>query len=110
MRLRSIALSICLAVSAMTGCAGLGTQKSALKGDLSHAGAPAPGTAKIDIIFQPDRGQPERLERALTEPTTVQQVLVQSGGIKKYRRIEVEILRPLPSGGYHKIPCEYDRN
>ena len=38
----------------------------------------------------------------------VQQMLVQSGAIKKYRRIEVELHRPLQNGGSHKIPCEYD--
>lgn len=111
MRLHLTALSMCM-VAAMTGCAGLGAPKSDLKAELSKTGTPAPDaarTAKVDVIFQPDRGQPERLERALTEPTTVQQILVQSGGIKKYRRIEVEILRQLPGGGFHKIPCEYDR-
>ena len=39
----------------------------------------------------------------------VQQMLVQTSALKKYRRIEVEIIRQLPSGGFHKIPCEYDR-
>jgi len=114
MRLRIIALSMCFAVAAMTGCAGLGTSKPDLKTELSKGGtippdAPA-GTAKIDVIFQPDSGQPERLERSLTEPTTVQQMLVQSGGLKKYRRAEIEVIRQRPSGGGHfTIPCEYDR-
>ena len=50
------------------------------------------------------------MERSLTEPTTVQQMLVQSGGLKKYRRAEIEVLRQRPSGGgYFTIPCEYDR-
>ena len=112
MRNQSTALSMCLLVAAMTGCAGLGTPKSDLTAELSKAGTPgteASNSAKVDIIFQPDRGQPERMERPLTEATTVQQMLVQSGAMKKYRRIEVEVIRPLPNGGAHKIPCEYDR-
>lgn len=114
MRLQVITLSICFAVAAMTGCAGLETPKSDLKTELSKGGTIPPddasGTAKVDVIFQPEKGQPQRLERSLTEPTTVQQMLVQSGGIKKYRRIEVEVIRQRPSGGGHfTIPCEYDR-
>ncbi|MGI8979491.1 MAG: hypothetical protein ACR2FY_09720 [Pirellulaceae bacterium] len=112
MRLHSTALSICLVAAAMTGCAGLGTPKSDLKADLSKTGTPAQdssSTATVNIIYQPDKGQPERLERPLTEPTTVQQILVQTGSIQKYRRIEIEIDRPLAGGGFHRIPCEYDR-
>jgi hypothetical protein len=114
MRLPIIPLSICLAVAAITGCTGLGTQKTDLKTELSKGGTIAPdaadGTAKVDVIFQPEKGQPQRMERSLTEPTTVQQMLVQSGGLKKYRRVEVEVIRQRPTGGGHfTIPCEYDR-
>lgn len=112
MRLHCSALSMCVVVAAMTGCAGLGTPKSDLAAEISKSGTPGTveqGASKVEVIFQPDRGQPERLERALTEATTVQQMLVQSGAFKKYRRIEVEVIRPLPNGGAHKIPCEYDR-
>jgi hypothetical protein len=114
MRLPIIALSTCIAVAAMTGCTGLGTSKTDLKTELAKGTTIAPdapaGTAKVDVIFQPDSGQPQRMERSLTEPTTVQQMLVQSGGLKKYRRAEIEVLRQRPSGGgYFTIPCEYDR-
>src|SRR5688572_23568553 len=112
MRLPISTLSICFAVAAMTGCAGLGTPKADPKTELSQAGALAQdtNTAKVDVVFQPEKGQPERLERSLAEPTTVQQMLVQSGGLKKYRRIEVEVIRVRPNGGGHfLIPCEFDR-
>ncbi|MFN0021035.1 MAG: hypothetical protein ACKVP0_22480 [Pirellulaceae bacterium] len=114
MRFHSTALSMCLVAAAMTGCAGLGTPKPDLTADLSKTGTPGTeaanaNTDKVEVIFQPDRGQAERLERPLTEATTVQQMLVQTGALKKYRRIEVEVMRPLPNGGAHKIPCEYDR-
>ena len=112
MRLHIAALSICFVAATLTGCASLGTPKPDVKSELSKAGpagGEVAGGAKVDIIFQPDQGQPERMERSLTEPTTVQQMLVQSGALNKYRRIEVELLRPLQNGGSHKIPCEYDR-
>ncbi|MBC7854933.1 MAG: hypothetical protein IAF94_15990 [Pirellulaceae bacterium] len=112
MRLHSTALSLGLVVSALTGCASLGTPKPDARVELSKAGTPVADTANtptVNIIFQPESGRPERLEQPLTEATTVQQMLVQSGSYQKYRRIEVEIDRPLASGGFHKIPCEYDR-
>lgn len=111
MRLQTAALSLCLVTASLTGCASLGTPKAGAQAEISKAGLSGnetAGTAKVDIIFQPENGQAERLERPLTEPTTVQQMLVQSGAIKKYRRIEVELHRPLQNGGSHKIPCEYD--
>ena len=86
MRLPTIALSTCIAVAAMTGCTGLGTSKTDLKTELAKGTTIPPdasaGTAKVDVIFQPDSGQPQRMERSLTEPTTVQQMLVQSGGLR----------------------------
>lgn len=113
MRLHTSSLLMSLVVATMTGCAGLNSPKPNLTTELSKAGTAAPdaaATTKVDIIFQPEKGQPERMEQALTEPTTVQQMLVQSGGLKKYRRVEVEIRRHRPGGGgYFTIPCEYDR-
>lgn len=112
MRLHIAALSICLVAASLSGCASLGTPKSDMKAEISKSSLPggeAAGTAKVDIIFQPDRGQPERMERSLAESTTVQQMLVQSGANKKYGRFEVELLRPLKDGSSHRIPCEYDR-
>ncbi len=114
MRLNIPALSICLIVTTMTGCAGLGSPKSAVRAELSQTGittTSADGAGKMVVIFQPDQGQPERLELPLTEPTTVQQTLVQTGALKKFGRIEVEIHRQRPGGGgYFVIPCEYDRS
>ena len=112
MRLHSAALSMCLIVAAMTGCAGLGTPKSDLTAELSKAGTPgseAANTAKVDIIFQPDSGQPERMERSLTEATTVQQMLVQSGPRRSIVASRSKSIARFPMAGAHKIPCEYDR-
>jgi hypothetical protein len=84
-----------------------------LNAELSKSGsgpAAAEQTAKFEVVFQPEKGKPDRVERSLSEPVTVQQALEQTRAIKKFRRIEVELVRQLPSGGFHKIPCEYDRS
>src|SRR5258708_5159903 len=112
MRLSSV-LALSLVAAGLTGCASFDNPKdNQLNTQLSKAGETAAHTqsTKVDVIFQPEKGKPQRVERALSEPTTVQQILEQTGGIKKYRRIEVEVVRSLPNGGFHKIPCEFDRS
>ena len=107
-------LALAVLIAGLSGCAGFGSSKPSLDSQLSKSASGAPAaaqTAKYDVVFQPDKGgKPERLERALSERLTVQQALEQTGGLKKFNRIEVELIRQLPSGGFHKIPCEYDRS
>src|SRR6185436_21033418 len=111
MRYQSTLLALSLVASTMTGCAALNTLTSPAKPNVAQVEAPPEGSegiAKVEVIFEPEKGRPERMERSLTGATTVQQLLVQSGGIKKYRRIEVEVHRQRPNGeGYFTIPCEY---
>lgn len=99
---------------ASTGCSMLGKgPDSKLGAELTKPalGAITPGQqpAKYTVIFQPDKGSPQGAERSLTESITLQQALEQAGAFKKFRRIEVELVRSLPNGGIHRIPCEYDR-
>lgn len=111
MRLHSTLLVISL-VATMSGCTALSTSLSPHKTEVSSAEtSPSDsGVAKVELIYEPDRGQPQRLEQSLTQATTVQQFLVQTKAGKKYRRFAVEVHRLRPSGeGYFTIPCEYDR-
>ena len=62
----------------------------------------------VPVFFQPEVGQPERIERPLFAGLTVQQVLAKTDGAKKYPQFEVEVIRPLPHGGFQQIPCEID--
>jgi hypothetical protein len=107
------AFALGLLAAGLSGCAGFGTSKSGLDAELSKASGAAAAsvqTAKFDVVFQPKSGKPEHIERSLSEPLTVQQALEQSGGLKKFRRVEIELVRQLPSGGVHTIPCEFDRS
>jgi hypothetical protein len=71
--------------------------------------APAQPTASYQVYFVPHEGQAEQVTRTLSGTMHVQQALEQTGAAKKFRRIEVELVRPLPSGGFHRIACDYDR-
>jgi hypothetical protein len=111
MRLPSILLVISFAAT-MTGCSALSTSLSPPKTGIasSESSSSDAGVAKVDLIFEPDEGQPQRIERSLSDATTVQQFLTQNKAGKKYRRFSVEIHRLSPAGsGYFTIPCEYDR-
>ena len=73
---------------------------------------PAPGTpptAKYVVEVRPDKDKPKALEKALTEPTHVQEVLEKTGALKQFDRSKVTIYRQLPSGGWHKMNLEYDK-
>lgn len=72
-------------------------------------GAPVAPQAKVIVEMHPDKGESKLVERPLTEPTSVQQMLVQSGATKNFRRLTVDLVRPLPTGGYHKIALSYNR-
>jgi hypothetical protein len=73
-------------------------------------GAPAgPQAAKYVVEIRSEKGKPQAVEKALAEPTHVQTALEQTGATKKFKRANVEIYRPLPSGGWHKMLLEFDR-
>ena len=75
------------------------------------SGPPAPGAsaAKYVVEIRPNKGKTQAIERALTDQTHVQTVVDQSGVLKKFKRAKIEVYRPLPSGGWHKMNLEFDR-
>jgi hypothetical protein len=69
----------------------------------------APPPAKFVVELRPEKGKPQSVERTLGEPIHVQTALEQTGAIKKFKRATVEVYRPLPSGGWHKMSLEFDK-
>lgn len=95
---------------ALGGCTSWGKQDLSRKAELLPGdGQPAAPLEAYYVIFQPENGKAEQLERTLSGQLHVQDALSQVGAAKKYRRFTVELWRKLPSGGIHKIPLEYDR-
>jgi hypothetical protein len=45
----------------------------------------------------------------VTGPLCAHDALQQAKAVKKFNRITVELVRPLPSGNWHRMPIEYDR-
>jgi hypothetical protein len=74
---------------------------------VAPAGAPA---AKFYVEIRPEKGKPQAVERPLTDQMHIQTALEQTGVHKKFARMQLELYRPLPSGGWHKMQIEFDED
>jgi hypothetical protein len=76
---------------------------------MADSGAPKPPAGpKYVIEMRPDKGKGQVTERTLNEPTHMQAALEATGAAKKFKRAIVEVYRPLPKGGWHKMTLEFD--
>jgi hypothetical protein len=103
-------LAVVAAIASQTGCSLFQEQLSpSLKADLAAGeAAPAAPEAKLTVEIHPQEGQPMKTELPLTGEMHIQEALEKSGAAKKYNRMFIELARPLPAGGWHKMKLEYD--
>lgn len=110
---RLTVLGMVAILGTLSGCAGLQEQPtpklSAQLAPATGVPAPAPG-GKYVVEIRPEKGKPQQVERTLSEPTCVQQALEQSGASKRFGRMYVQLQRPLPTGGWHVMELEFDRD
>ena len=114
----TLGFAVLLAVGS-TGCASIWKpQEPNLDAKLikpataSAAAAPQAGgqQAKFMVDVVPSSGRTQSFERAISGPTHVQEVVDQSGALKRFRRLDLSLVRTLPHGGLHRLPVEYDKN
>ena len=106
-RIGHLAAAAVVMAAASAGCTSVGSNGFAgLFGDNDKA-IPDPASS-YQIVFVPVDGKPEQIQRTLSGQMHLQEALDQVGATKKFRRIQVELFRPLPTGQYHRIQCEYD--
>ncbi|QDU27564.1 hypothetical protein ETAA8_26520 [Anatilimnocola aggregata] len=110
------AISGLLALSCLsTGCASLGktalwgSKAEVVKGDAADVPGAAAPAGKFIVELRPVSGKARAIEHTIAGPLNVHDALVQAKVIKEYRRMKLELVRPLPSGGWHRMPVEYDR-
>jgi hypothetical protein len=97
--------------SGLVGCSAF-QEKIApkLNSEIAPAGGPVvEPAAKYIVEIRPHKGKPQMVEKDLTEPMHVQTALEKTKALDKYRRMDLELYRPLPSGGWHKMKLEFDR-
>jgi hypothetical protein len=108
---RLTVVSMAAVMAGLVGCSVFKDQASPkLSAEVTPGDAPgAPPTAKYVVEIRPDDGKAKSVEKALTEPIHVQTAIEQTGAAKKFARADIALFRPLPSGGWHKMALEYDR-
>jgi hypothetical protein len=104
-------VSMAAVMAGLVGCSMFQEQvKPQLSAEVTPGPAPdAPPTAKYFVEIRPESGKAKSVEKPLTEPIHVQTAIEQTGAAKKFARAEIALFRPLPSGGWHKMTLEYDR-
>ena len=104
-------VSMAAVMAGLVGCSVFKEQASPkLSAEVTPGPAPdAPPTAKYVVEIRPESGKAKTVEKPLTEPIHVQTAIAQTGAAKKFARAEIALYRPLPSGGWHKMQLEYDR-
>ena len=112
MELRRLTLlGLVAIVCGLVGCSAFKEQLSPkLQSEVTPGAGPvAPPPAKFTVEIRPENAKPQAIERDLTDQLHVQAALEQTGVSKKWARMNIELYRPLPSGGWHKMSLEFDR-
>jgi hypothetical protein len=105
-------LGLAAILSCFVGCSMFKDQTTPkLAAEVTPGPAPdAPPPAKYVIEVREEKEKPKVVEKTLAEPIHIQTALEQSGAIKKFERCDIEVYRPLPAGGWHKMKLEFDRD
>jgi hypothetical protein len=64
----------------------------------------------VELHYHEAGQRPERVERSITGPVTIQQALSETKADQKFKRFTIDLYRHMPDGGTHKMAVEYDRD
>ncbi len=116
LRILSVVIGVLAMGGSFTGCTSLGktplwgTQAVVVKDShLADPAAAAPA-GKYIVEFRAAGGTANSTEHNIAGPLNAHEALQQANAVKKFNRITIELVRPLPNGGWHRMPIEYDRN
>jgi hypothetical protein len=103
-------LGLAAILSGLVGCSMFKEQTAPkLAAEVTPGPAPdAPPAAKYVVEVREEKKKPQAVERTLSDPIHVQTAIEQVGVLKKFNRATVELYRPLPAGGWHKMTLEFD--
>ncbi len=71
---------------------------------------PVEEPAPYFVEMHPIIGKAKLFQGAISQPTTVQNALQQSGAFKMTNSMTVDLHRQLPNGGVLKLPVEFKKN
>jgi hypothetical protein len=70
---------------------------------------PLDPASAVLVEIHPDSGPPKITPLAYEDDMVVQSVLTKSGAVKRFRRMNVSLVRPLPEGkGPHKMDVKFE--
>ena len=108
-------LSVALALATSAGCSTVDQGLLSLMGPLDENPAVTvqpsipPDVPAFTVEVREANESPAQQSVALDRVVHIQDALVKSGAIDKFRRMDVELYRPLPKGPYHRFEVRYDR-
>ena len=110
-RSRLTLLGISAILSCFVGCSMFKEEVSPkLRAEVTPGPTPdAPPPAKYIVEIRPEQGKPQSVEKTLADQTYIQTALDQTGASKKFKRASIEVFRQLPTGGWHKMNLELDK-
>lgn len=95
--------------SLLTGCTSV-FPKLDSKSITADVESTAPSTANYYVEMHPTLGKPKVFQGEISKPTTVQIALEESGALKNFSKMKVDVHRLLPNGATHKLPVEFKKN
>jgi hypothetical protein len=101
-------------LAAAVGCQSVDSELAKKLGSLPESPGEAPAApkaevAKFQVEVRESGKQPELKQFPLPQTLYVQQVLDQSGVLRRFRRLKIEIYRQLPGGRGHRLDVAFDR-
>jgi len=113
---RYLALVSCLAL-ALTGCQAIRTDTIAHDDFLPPAenvGQPPAAQPALPnhcvVVLRDTDAASKRVNITLEKETHVQDLLTRSGALKRFRRMDIQLIRTTPTGAKHKMGVEFDRS
>ncbi len=96
-----------LMLGAGLGCTAISTAPGGMFSSAAPEAAPAPvGTAVIEL--RETNKKPKIMEMPVHDSTHVQDAVVYSKALRKFRRVNASVIRTSPEGRRHKMDCDYD--
>lgn len=115
-RTRYLALIPCLAL-AFTGCQAIRTETIAHDDFIPPAPSmsqPPPGEPAFPnhciVVLKDSDGAVKRVNITLEKETHIQELLTRSGAAKRYRRMDIQLIRTTPTGAKHRMGVAFDRS
>jgi hypothetical protein len=104
-------LGLAAILSGLVGCSMFKEQASPkLTAEVTPGPAPGgPPASKYVVEIRPDGEKPKAVEKPLSDQLFVQSALEVTGAAKQFDRATVQVYRALPTGGWHKMELEWDK-